>query len=45
MTIRFKRHRRRRRVDRQVVVETELLRLWILSLPPGYRMHPTNGTR
>lgn len=45
MTIAFKRRRRRRSIDRQTLVEAELLRLWILSLPPGYRMHPTNGTR
>jgi hypothetical protein len=45
MTIRFKRHHRRRSVDPQAVAEAELLRLWILSLPPGYRIPPTNGTR
>ena len=43
MTIKFKRRRERKSVDRQAVAETELLRLWILSLPPGHRMHPTNG--
>jgi hypothetical protein len=44
MTISLKKRRRRRRsVERQQVTEVELLRLWILSLPPGYRMHPTNG--
>jgi hypothetical protein len=37
MTIAFKRRRKRKSVDPQAVAETELLRLWILSLPPGYR--------
>ena len=42
MTISFKKRRRRRRsVNWQALAEAELLRLWILSLPPGYRMNPT----
>lgn len=45
MTIAFKRRRSRRNIDRRILAETELLRLWILSLPPGYRITPTNGTR
>jgi hypothetical protein len=45
MTIAFKKRRRRKSVDRQAVAEAELLRLWILSLPPGYRMQPRNGKR
>jgi hypothetical protein len=44
MTISFKKRRRmRRRVTRQQVAEAELLRLWILSLPPGYQINPPNG--
>ena len=43
MTIALKRRRTRRSVDRQAITETELLRLWILSLPPGTRIPTTNG--
>jgi hypothetical protein len=45
MTVTFKRRRRRRSVDRQAVAEAELLRLWILSLPPGntFRMKPVEA--
>jgi hypothetical protein len=43
MTLLLKRRRTRPSVDRQAVVETELLRLWILSLPPGTRTPTTNG--
>jgi hypothetical protein len=45
MTIRLERRGRRRRIDRQSLADTELPRLWILSLPPGYRLYPPNGER
>jgi hypothetical protein len=45
MTITFKKLRPRSRATRQAIAETEVARLLLLSLPPGYRMSPTNGQR
>jgi hypothetical protein len=43
MTIAFKKRRPRSRATRPLVVETEVARLLLLSLPPGYRLPPTDG--
>ena len=43
MALLSKPRRTRPSVDRQAVTEAELLRLWILSLPPGTRIPTTNG--
>jgi hypothetical protein len=45
MTLLSKRRRTRPSVDRQAVTETELLRLWILSMPAARRIKQTNGKR
>jgi hypothetical protein len=43
MTVPFTRRRRRPAVIPVAVAEAELLRLWILSLPPGHPLPLTNG--
>jgi hypothetical protein len=43
MTIPFSRRRGRPAVAAAAVAEAELLRLWILSLPTGQPLPPTNG--
>jgi hypothetical protein len=45
MTMPWNRTRRRPTVTPAAVAEAELLRLWILSLPPGQPQPPTNGER
>ena len=41
----FKRRSKREFLDRHIVADVELVRLSILSLPPGCRLHPPNGER
>ena len=41
----FKRRSQRELLDRQIVADVELVRLWILSLPPGCQLHPPIGER
>ena len=49
MTIAFKKRKRHgratRRTLRQAMADTEVARLLILSLPPDYRIHPTDAKR
>jgi hypothetical protein len=45
MTLSFKKRRLRTGITHPAVVETEVARLLLLSLPPGYRLPPTDGKR
>jgi hypothetical protein len=45
MTIAFKKRRRRESATRSPVVETEVARLLLLSLPPAHRVPTTSGKR
>jgi hypothetical protein len=45
MTFAFRRRRRRSPATRPAVVETEVARLLLLSLPASNRNHQTNGKR
>jgi hypothetical protein len=45
VTFAVKKLRPRSRATHPAVVDADVARLLLLSLPPGYRMHPKNGKR